>query len=335
MKNNKNINTIDIIKILNKYNIKQVVRKGDEISFCCPFHDDSTPSAFINIKNKFFKCFGCSAKGNIITFISKLEKKSYNQVLEELESGVEEDIDYNDKMNVLKDKIVDRRKNQDNSKNKYSDIYRFLIDKSEPMIETNSDEYSYLRDTRGLTNDIIHKQNIRLITNETVRHLFKQFDDKSLSEAKLINSETKRFVGSMHRIAFPFYYGDEISSIQLRGLTNSKLKYLNIGKLKIPYNINVILESDTIALCEGVIDCLTLLQMGKSAIGIIGASNFDKEWIKYFIDKKVVIFFDNDTPGQKAANKIKLLLKNNDIEVVNKKLSKYNDINEWYVNTKL
>lgn len=38
---------------------------------CCPFHNETTPSFKIDTERGFFKCFGCDAKGDSITFIMR------------------------------------------------------------------------------------------------------------------------------------------------------------------------------------------------------------------------------------------------------------------------
>jgi hypothetical protein len=43
----------------------------------CPFHNDSKPSLHFDDKRNIFNCFGCSAKGNLITFIKMMEKTPY------------------------------------------------------------------------------------------------------------------------------------------------------------------------------------------------------------------------------------------------------------------
>lgn len=40
----------------------------------CPFHNDSDPSLMLNDKKNIFHCFGCGAKGDLITFIRKMEE---------------------------------------------------------------------------------------------------------------------------------------------------------------------------------------------------------------------------------------------------------------------
>lgn len=39
----------------------------------CPFHNDSDPSLILNNSKNIYHCFGCGAKGDIITFIKQME----------------------------------------------------------------------------------------------------------------------------------------------------------------------------------------------------------------------------------------------------------------------
>jgi len=40
----------------------------------CPFHNDSEPSLILNDAKNIFHCFGCGTKGDLITFIQKMEE---------------------------------------------------------------------------------------------------------------------------------------------------------------------------------------------------------------------------------------------------------------------
>ncbi len=42
----------------------------------CPFHPDKDPSFFI-YEEKRFKCFGCGAAGDVITFVQKIKEISF------------------------------------------------------------------------------------------------------------------------------------------------------------------------------------------------------------------------------------------------------------------
>lgn len=47
----------------------------------CPFHNDSNPSCGINLNEQVFKCFGCGAKGDLISLIAGFLKVSRNAFL--------------------------------------------------------------------------------------------------------------------------------------------------------------------------------------------------------------------------------------------------------------
>lgn len=51
--------------------------KGNKI--ICPFHDDKDPSLSLSDSKNVFNCFGCSAKGDIVEFIRRLESAGIKQ----------------------------------------------------------------------------------------------------------------------------------------------------------------------------------------------------------------------------------------------------------------
>lgn len=59
------LENIDMIDVLTEYNIK--VSKN---MFCCPFHNDKTPSAKVNEKTYF--CFACGKRWGFNTICSRL-----------------------------------------------------------------------------------------------------------------------------------------------------------------------------------------------------------------------------------------------------------------------
>jgi DNA primase len=68
---------VDIKELLQGYGIKGIKQTEKEIMFSCPWHEDSTPSASMNINTGIYHCFGCGVKGTVIDFISKFENISY------------------------------------------------------------------------------------------------------------------------------------------------------------------------------------------------------------------------------------------------------------------
>src|SRR5687767_5554549 len=65
----------------------QLRRRGQWFAGCCPFHDDSTPSLWVNDNSGRFGCFGCDAEGDLIDFVVRSEGCSFADALERLDNG--------------------------------------------------------------------------------------------------------------------------------------------------------------------------------------------------------------------------------------------------------
>lgn len=65
---------LKITDIANQFRIKPLNRKLR----ICPFHNDKNPSLSLDDEKGVFNCFGCGAKGNIITFYAMLKKVKKN-----------------------------------------------------------------------------------------------------------------------------------------------------------------------------------------------------------------------------------------------------------------
>lgn len=63
---------MDYEKVFTKY-VTDYEIKENELNCLCPFHEEDTPSFYANLETGLYHCFGCGAKGNAITFISKIE----------------------------------------------------------------------------------------------------------------------------------------------------------------------------------------------------------------------------------------------------------------------
>lgn len=61
----------DIVEIISDY--VTLKRAGTNFKGVCPFHADSDPSFNVNPARHFFHCFGCSASGDVFSFIQRIE----------------------------------------------------------------------------------------------------------------------------------------------------------------------------------------------------------------------------------------------------------------------
>jgi DNA primase len=59
-------------------------RVGRHWSGLCPFHGEKTPSFSINAEEGLYYCFGCGAKGDVITFVRETEHLDFVEAVEKL-----------------------------------------------------------------------------------------------------------------------------------------------------------------------------------------------------------------------------------------------------------
>ena len=77
---------IDTIAELNRYGIKYTHTSDDWVKVHCPFHEDTSESCGINVKDNYFKCHaaGCGTGGDIIAFLTGTLKSTRVVVMREL-----------------------------------------------------------------------------------------------------------------------------------------------------------------------------------------------------------------------------------------------------------
>lgn len=69
----------------------KLTRAGREMKGCCPFHNEKTPSFYVNEDKGFYHCFGCGAHGDAIRFLTELDGLSFIDAVKMLaaEAGLE------------------------------------------------------------------------------------------------------------------------------------------------------------------------------------------------------------------------------------------------------
>ena len=56
--------------------------------WCCPFHDDRTPSFKVDLTEPYYVCYGCGARGDVFTFLKAIEGRAFREVLTTLAPGI-------------------------------------------------------------------------------------------------------------------------------------------------------------------------------------------------------------------------------------------------------
>src|SRR5438132_7547975 len=72
----------------------QLRKTGGRYLGRCPFHEERTPSFSVNATDKLYYCFGCGAKGDLITFVRETEQLDFAGAIEWLGDRFNVQIEY-------------------------------------------------------------------------------------------------------------------------------------------------------------------------------------------------------------------------------------------------
>jgi DNA primase len=67
-------------------------RAGREWKACCPFHNEKTPSFYVNDEKGFYHCFGCQAHGDAIRWLTDQRGLSFMDAVKELADAAGMDV---------------------------------------------------------------------------------------------------------------------------------------------------------------------------------------------------------------------------------------------------
>lgn len=62
----------------------KLTKAGREYKACCPFHNEKSPSFYVNDDKAFYHCFGCGAHGDAIRFLTEAKGLSFIDAVKEL-----------------------------------------------------------------------------------------------------------------------------------------------------------------------------------------------------------------------------------------------------------
>ncbi len=70
----------DIGEVIQAYGVA-LRKRGNDLVGLCPFHGEKSPSFHVHPDRGFFKCFGCGAGGDVLTFVQKHENVGFGDAL--------------------------------------------------------------------------------------------------------------------------------------------------------------------------------------------------------------------------------------------------------------
>ncbi len=75
---------VDIVDVIGGY--VRLRKSGSNYKALCPFHKEKTPSFMVNRARGIYKCFGCGASGNVITFVMETQNVGFLEAVRTLAS---------------------------------------------------------------------------------------------------------------------------------------------------------------------------------------------------------------------------------------------------------
>ena len=309
------LSALDIIDVLSDY--LTLKKSGSNYKANCPFHDEKTPSFMVSPNKGIYKCFGCGKSGNALRFVMdheqltfveaiKLLGKKYNvELVEENQSPEQVQLlSKKEKMYVALDW----------AKNLFISILNHEID--------GQIAREYIK-SRGISPKAQETFGLGL-SPKGWDGLFKaslvhKLDEGVLSEAGLIvKREEKTFDFFRGRLMFPIIdTNGRVLGFGGRDLKGDGKgpKYINTpqtavyDKSNVLYGLyqakRVVRDKDRVILTEGYTDVIALHQAGiEEAVSASGTALTEGHIhkIKRFT-KNVVLLFDGDGAGQRAAKK--------------------------------
>jgi DNA primase len=70
----------DIVKIIGDY-VRLKKSGAQNYSGLCPFHSEKSPSFSVHVTGQYFYCFGCQEKGDVFSFLQKIENLSFPEAV--------------------------------------------------------------------------------------------------------------------------------------------------------------------------------------------------------------------------------------------------------------
>jgi DNA primase len=300
----------DIVAVVQTFT--QLKRVGRRWVGLCPFHGEKTPSFSVNQERGLWYCFGCQAKGDVITFVRDMEHLDFVGAVEWLAARTGVTLRYTDR-------------NEGEGRKQRAQLIEAMqaaLDWYHDRLLTGADAgvaRRYLRE-RGIDGEIARRYRIGWAPDEwdaLVRSL--KLPGKTVQDAGLgfVNKRNRMQDFFRGRILFPIFdaQGDPVAFGARKLPDDDGPKYRNTpetrlySKSKVLYGLNWskedIVQSGEVIVCEGYTDVIGFAQAGlPRAVATCGTALTEEHvrLIKRFAPR-VVLAFDPDAAGQAAADR--------------------------------
>src|SRR5262245_7687946 len=286
----------------------------------CPFHGEKTPSFHVNEAKSYFFCFGCGEKGDAITFLTKIEQRPFMDVLQELAGAAGVDLD-------LKPLSPAERQARQKAESERDRMFRAM------ELAAAFFEGQYASDAGEAARAYVEKRGIGNAVRERFRVGYaparRDALSSHMSEHKMPTSvlDTLGLAGSNERGRYDFFRDRVMLPVinqqkRVIGFGGRLLdpdakdrKYVNspesplFHKKASLYGLHAALDairrSGRAIIVEGNFDVLALHEAGiEEAVAPMGTALTEEQvGVLGRLAKTIVVVFDGDAAGQRAAQK--------------------------------
>lgn len=324
---------LDIVEFIGGY--VELKRVGSYYRGLCPFHQERNPSFFVSPERQMFKCFGCGAAGDVITFYMRIENLEFKEAVERLAEKLGLELD------------ISQKETDFQEIKKILEINRIALNYYKKTLKDVKEALDYLK-KRGLKDETIEYFDLGYANEGNFLRDFLLslgYDIEEIQKAGLLNE--KREDKFQSRIIFPLIDIDK----KIVGFTGRSFpekerapKYLNSPETilfkksrfiyGLVYSKDYILKEKEAVIVEGQFDFILSFQNNlKNCIAVSGSS-LTKEQLQILkkYTNRLVLGFDNDDAGFKASLRAGLLALESKFEIYKLIFDPYKDLAEFFEN---
>ena len=319
----------------------ELKKAGVDLIGCCPFHDDREPSLVISPKKNLWHCLGaCQTGGTVIDWVMKMNGVSFRHACELLKEGLPS---LTAGSRPVRQSTVPKLPAPVALDADDQALLNQVIDYYHQTLKQNPEAQAYLQ-SRGLAHPELIE---RFKLGYANRTLGLRLPEKNRRQGEAIRGQLQklglyRATGREHfngSLVIPVLdeagnvtevYGRKITP-NLRPGTPLHL-YLP-GPHRGVWNIEALQSAKEIILCEALIDAMTFWCAGyrnvTSAYGVEGFTDDHLAAFKRYGTERILIAYDRDEAGEKAAEKLAERLIAEGIECFRIQFPKGMDANDY------
>jgi DNA primase len=287
----------------------KLTKAGREFKGCCPFHSEKTPSFYVNDDKSFYHCFGCSAHGDAIRWMTEQQGLPFIDAVKELAQAAGMEMPAQDRQSV------ERAERAKGLHDLMADAGQFFTDQLNGIAGA---EARAVLERRGIKADTARAFGMGYSPDSRgkLREELKSYGDPALIESgMLIKVDDKepydRFRG---RLMIPIRDArGRVIAFGGRVIGQGEPKYLNspdtplFDKGRTLYNLDraapASRKTGRIIVVEGYMDVIALAQAGfGEAVAPLGTALTEHQLERLWRLADVpILCFDGDSAGQKAA----------------------------------